>query len=581
MEILKGVPASPGYAVAKALVLDVKGGMPVRRYIDERSSPEKEIERFRRAVRDAKEEMLRSEMRFRDVTGGDVEAIFKSHLMMLDDPRMHAEVEERIRRMNYTAEFAVTRVIRRYVKLLEEMDDEYYSNRVVDLQDVEKRLLSHLVGSPGKAWENLEEDVIVVARNLTPSQTSAMRMQRVKGFATERGGITSHTAIIARSIGLPAVVGVQDLISEVEDGQMLVLDGTGGMVIVNPDKDTLERYGLMQETFTIAARRMENLRDLPAETKDGVRISLLANVEFPSDIDAAMARGAEGIGLYRTEFLYARGTPSEEDHFAAYADAVKKVGNKPLTIRTLDLGADKFEEEVRGHERERNPFLGCRSIRYCLENPAVLRVQLRAILRASAMGNVRLLLPMISSHEELLQMKEIVEDVKEELRRKGEAFDENIPIGIMVEVPSVALVADIMADEVDYMSIGTNDLIQYMLAVDRTNERVAYLYTPAHPAVLRVVKAVVDAGRSKGTPVAMCGEMSSDVEYTVLLLGLGLREFSVSPAALLNVKRVIRAVSMKDAEAFAEEVLSLPDATAVEEVVARRMSQLVPGGEMG
>lgn len=575
MQIMKGIPASPGYVVGNARLLDTQEVLPPKRVIEEQEV-ENEISRFKQAIEKAKADIAESQGKFRDRAGGDIRPIFDSHIAMLDDPRMREEVERRIRQYRFTAEFAVYRVMRRYIRLLREMEDEYFSHRIVDLQDVEKRVLRNLIGKRFEELHDLTDEVVLVAADITPSQTVELDTGKIKGFATDAGGKTSHTAIIARSINVPAVVGLETATMDIVAGDTIIIDGTQGMVIVNPDEETEKKYGAMQRNLQTAIRRMTDLRDLPAETTDGHRVKLYANADFPVDIRTAVDNGAEGIGLYRTEFIYVQtdNNPSEEDHFGAYQESINILGKRPVTIRTLDLGADKMASET--GLPERNPFLGCRSIRFCLEKPEIFKRQLRAILRASAIGNVRLLFPMISSGDELLEAKAVVEEVKKELDESGVNYDRNMEIGIMVEVPSVAWTADIIAEAVDFMSVGTNDLIQYMLAVDRTNERVAHLYSPAHPAVLRTIKHVIDAGKEKGVPVGMCGEMGSDIEYTLLLLGLGLDEFSVGPAALPEVKKVIRSVSLTQAKELATEALSFAETKRASEFLAKSAKKIIP-----
>jgi phosphotransferase system enzyme I (PtsI) len=574
MEIMRGISASPGYVVGKARLLDTQEVLPKKRFIEE-SEIEAEIDRFRRAIESAKEDVTTSQGRFRDRAGRDVQPIFSSHIMMLDDMTMRNDVERRIRQFRFTAEFAVYRVMRRYMRLLREMEDEYFQHRIVDLQDVEKQIFKNLIGERIEELHDITEEVLLVASDLTPSQTAELDTDKVLGFATDAGGKTSHTAIIARSLNVPAVVGLETATSDITSGDTIIIDGTQGIVFVNPDEDTKKKYSAMRRNLQMAMDKLTDLRDLPAETTDGLKVKLLANAEFPGDIKTALKNGAEGIGLYRTEFMYVTNrNPSEEDHLRTYQEAIDLLGGKPVTIRTLDLGADKLASET--GLPERNPFLGCRSIRFCLEKPELFKRQLRAILKASSYGPVNLLFPMISAHEELVEARAVVEETKKELEQTGERFDREIKVGIMVEVPSIAWTADLVAKDVDFMSVGTNDLIQYMLAVDRTNERVAHLYNPAHPAVVRTVKHVIDAGKANNVPVAMCGEMSSEVEYTVLLLGLGLSEFSVNPAAVPEIKKIVRSVSLTQARDLAARVLDFTEARESAQFLSREAKRIIP-----
>jgi phosphotransferase system enzyme I (PtsI) len=455
------------------------------------------------------------------------------------------------------------------------MEDEYFQHRIVDLQDVEKQIFKNLIGERIEELHDIHEEVLLVASDLTPSQTAGLDTSKVLGFATDAGGKTSHTAIIARSLNVPAVVGLETATSDIASGDTIIIDGTQGIVFVNPDETTQKKYSAMRRNLQMAMEKLTDLRDLPAETTDGLKITLLANAEFPGDIKMALKNGAEGIGLYRTEFMYVTNRdPSEQDHLRTYQEAIDLLGGKPVTIRTLDLGADKLAAET--GLPEKNPFLGCRSIRFCLEKPELFKRQLRAILKASAYGPVNLLFPMISAHEELIEAKAIVEETKKDLDQAGERYNRDIKVGIMVEVPSIAWTADLVAKDVDFMSVGTNDLIQYMLAVDRTNERVAHLYSPSHPAVVRTIKHVIDAGKANNVPVAMCGEMSSEVEYTVLLIGLGLTEFSVNPAAVPEIKKIVRSVSLAQAKDLAARVIEFTEARESAAFLSREAKRIIP-----
>jgi phosphotransferase system enzyme I (PtsI) len=404
--------------------------------------------------------------------------------------------------------------------------------------------------------------VILVARDLSPSQTANLDRSKVRGFATDAGGRTSHTAIVARALEIPAVVGLGDITTDVSGGDWVIIDGNRGLVIVSPDEATVKKYEGREREYHEIELHLAELRDLPAVTKDGQAVTLYGNIEFPEEVTGSLNGGAEGIGLYRTEFLYLREqmrSPSEAEHFEAYMRAIHLLGDRPLVIRTLDLGADKFPPEAGGY-MEKNPFLGSRSLRYCFQHPELLQTQLRAILRASHFGKVRILLPMVSTLQELRRAKEFIAHAKAELAAEEIPFAAQVDVGAMIEVPSAALIADELAMESDFFSIGTNDLIQYTLAVDRGNPRVAELYSPAHPAILRLLRNVLDAGKKNGIDVAMCGEMSGDIDYTMLLLGLGLRIFSVSPIMLPELKKLIRSVTVEQCERIAAEAMRMDDA---------------------
>ena len=431
------------------------------------------------------------------------------------------------------------------------------AERVKDVHDIEKRILRQLIGERQGDLLHLTHDVILIAHDLLPSQTAALDRKHVKGFATDAGGRTSHTAIVARAMGIPAVVGLGNITGEVSAGDVVVIDGTRGVVIVDPDAEQLAEHEEISRKFTAMGDVLAGLADLPAETQDGHIVSLQANIEFADDIDDALRHGAQGIGLYRTEFLYLASDhePSEEEHYQAYTDALRRLGGRPLVIRTLDLGADKYTQD-QAQNPERNPFLGDRSIRMCLHDIPMFKRQLRAILRSSMHGDVRIMFPMICTLMELRQAKMVLRDVEEELEDEAIQFRKEIPVGMMVEVPSAALMCNQFAREVNFFSIGTNDLIQYTLAVDRTNEKVAGLFCPAHPAVLLLLRDVIRAGTRNSISVSVCGEMAGDPMYTLLLLGLGLNTFSMNGPDVPEVKKIIRSTTMEHARQVARRVMS-------------------------
>jgi phosphotransferase system enzyme I (PtsI) len=574
MEIRKGIPVSPGVAISQALVIDTAEFPIVRRFITEAEAPA-ERARFDQALAAAIAEVKAAYARLHQDMGRDFAAIFEAHMVMLEEPKLAEAVRRLIAERQYTAEYAVTRELNRYVKRWQSV--RYLEQRLDDLKDIERRLLRHLVDTRHRDLKALEGDAIIVAADLTPSQTVELDRTHVRGFATDRGSSTSHTAIVARTRGIPAVVGLKTITADVSQGDVLIIDGTRGTVIINPDEDTLAKYRRRGEEYRSLEAALEKLHDLPAETLDGHRVALLGNIEFPEEVETCLRNGADGIGLYRTEFLYlgADHEPTEADHYEAYQRVVRALEGRPITIRTLDLGADKLAfagEEDAG----RNPALGARSIRLCLANPDLFRPQLRAILRVSALGRVRVMFPLISSLSELRHAKALVREVVEDLIREGLPFDRGLKIGMMIEVPAAAVAPDLFAREADFFSIGTNDLVQYTLAVDRTNEQVAWLFSPAHPAVLRLIKNVVDAGERHGIDVSLCGEMGGQAVYTILLLGMGLRTFSIAPLAIPDVKRIIRSVTMAEAREVVARVMAFDDSDDAVAYLVERTKSAVP-----
>ncbi|MEQ2130434.1 phosphoenolpyruvate--protein phosphotransferase [Caldanaerobacter subterraneus KAk] len=565
--MLKGVAASPGIAIGKAF-LYTKEKVTINVEKIEESKVEEEIAKFRKALEVTQEEIKKIKEKALEEFGKEKAEIFEAHLMLTSDPELIEGVENMIKTELVTADNAVNKVIEQNASVMESLNDEYLRERAVDLRDVGNRIIENLLGVKSVNLSDLEEEVVVIARDLTPSDTATMKKEMVLGFATDVGGRTSHTAIMARSLEIPAVVGLGNVTSQVKAGDLVIVDGLEGIVIVNPDEKTVEDYKSKKESYEKKVERLKQLKDLPAETPDGKKVMLAANIGTPKDIASALANGAEGVGLFRTEFLYMDRTnlPSEEEQFEAYKEVVEKMGGRPVTIRTLDIGGDK-ELPYLGMPKEMNPFLGYRAIRLCLDRPDIFKTQLRAILRASAYGNVQIMYPMISSVEEVRKANSILEEVKAELDREGVKYDKEIKVGIMVEIPSAALTADILAKEVDFFSIGTNDLTQYTLAVDRMNEHVKEYYQPFHPAILRLVKMVIDAAHKEGKFAAMCGEMAGDPLAAVILLGLGLDEFSMSATSIPEIKNIIRNVEYEKAKEIAEKALNMSEAKEIQKMM--------------
>jgi phosphoenolpyruvate-protein phosphotransferase (PTS system enzyme I) len=577
MEIKKGIAVSPGLAIAPALVLDAQEFRISQRRVEPGDVPH-EVELFQKAVSGSIEEINQLRGQVADKHGQETARIFDFHLAILNDAQVRRRMEQSIVEQYYSAAYAVSLEMRRHVRDFLEINDQYFSERVKDVYDVEKRLLRHLVGGRKEGLAHLKTDAIVIAHDLTPSQTASLDRSHVLAFATDAGGLTSHTAIVARAQGLPAVVGLNDITADASPGDLIIVDGNRGIVIIDPDEHTLEEVRQQQEEHIRLEQNLSEIRSLPAVTRDDHRITLLGNIEFPHEVVECINSGAEGIGLYRTEFLYLsrEREPTEEEHYDAYVTVLEAAGDRPVIIRTLDLGADKFTQ-ARTREPERNPFLGCRSIRFCLRHLNIFKRQLRAILRASVKGNMKIMFPLLTQITELRQTRMILNDVMEDLEEEGQEFRRDIPIGVMIETPAAAIKARALASEVDFFSIGTNDLIQYTLAVDRGNERVASMYTSTDPAVLRLIRDVIRHGRRGGVGVSLCGEMAGQPEFTLLLLGLGLKTFSMNTHSIPEIKRVIRSVTMEQARAVARQVLKLDTDRQILSYLLEETRKVIPG----
>ncbi len=556
-----GISASPGIALGKVfLFLEEKLAIP--RYTLAPSQASAEQDRLTAALARAT-----AELRSLDAASNPV---VEAHLLMLEDPDFADAIRRGVRDQNRNAEWAVAEVIDELASRLGSAGTVYLQERTLDFHDVGQRLIGQLLERRRASLADAPEGSVVVTRTLMPSDTLALDRRRVVGIAADAGSRTSHTAILARSLGIPAVVGLSDISRHARMGEGICIDGNRGVVVVEPDPDTRARYALRRSTWEEATARLAGLNDLPAETLDGKLVRLEANIEVPDEVDAVLAHGADGIGLFRSEFLFLQPGrfPSEEEQERAYGAVLRAMGERPVTIRTLDLGGDKIAPGF-ALAAEANPILGWRAIRYCLARPEVFRAQLRALLRASVHGNLRLMFPLISGPAELERIREILAEVKVGLARDGVPFRGDVPVGIMIEVPSAALISDLLAPRVDFFSIGTNDLIQYTLAVDRGNERVAYLYDPFHPAVLRLVRTTIANAHAHGIPVGMCGEMAGDPLATVVLLGLGLDSFSMGPLGIPQIKRIVRSVGAMESEGFVRTILALASGGEVADAVRR------------
>ncbi len=576
MERLQGIAVSPGVAIGEVLVMDNEGFRIPRRFLP-RDAVEAELDRLNRAIDAATAEIERNRVRVSEQLGKDYAAIFSAHIQMLHDRGLRAKLEEMIRQRHYSPEYSVSRVLRQYAKVFQSLEGDYLSERANDIFDIEEKLLRYLSGRRREELAQINSEVLVLAHNLTPSETANLNPKFVRGFVTEVGGPGSHTAIVAEALGIPAVVGIGPFLTDVSGGECAIIDGFQGVVILHPDEETLARYRHEVVQHRSLAAKLEKLRDLPAETADGVRIQLLGNIEFPYEVEQCQKRGSDGIGLYRTEFLFLSGDkePTEEQQMAAYSAVAQAMRDQPVVMRTIDLGADKLPS-VPFPEDEQNPFLGLRSIRLALKNPALFRTQHRAILRASVAGNISVMFPLVSTLLELKTAKMVLREAMEDLEEEGVEFDRGIKIGMMVEVPSAVMMLDRFVDEVDFFSIGTNDLIQYVLAVDRSNKDVASLYTASDPSILRMIQMAVRTANEHNVPISTCGQMCGNPLYTMLLLGMGLRSLSVTPGAIPEIKQVCRRVTIASCERIAERALELENARDVKTYLKEELTKAAP-----
>jgi phosphotransferase system enzyme I (PtsI) len=559
-----GVGVSPGIARGTVFVYrtDDDEEPPVRR-IPESEIPA-EIARFESALILTRAQILEMQERIAEAIGAKDAGIFDAHLLVVEDRTLIDEVLRTLTREHNNIEHVFQQVANRYSKTLSEIDDPYLRERALDIHDVARRVLHNLMGKQSKPLSSIDTPHVLVAHNLTPSDTAQLNRALVLGFATDVGSRTSHTAIMARSMSIPAVVGLHNLSEVIQSGEHVLLDGYNGLLILNPSDQTLWEYGELEIKKTEVEEKLTQLRETTSTTFDGRHVVLSANIELPEEVPVVKKNGAEGIGLYRTEFFYINKTelPDEEEQYANYKRVADEVQPHSVIIRTLDLGGDKFMSALDLPE-ELNPFLGWRAIRFCLERPEIFKVQLRAILRASVGGNVRMMYPMISGVDELRRANAVLEECREELRKEGKPFNENMDVGAMIEIPSAAVTADLLAKEVDFFSIGTNDLIQYSIAVDRVNERIAHLYEPTHPAIIRLIKNVIDAGHAQDLWVGICGEMAGEIALTPLLIGLGVDELSTGAALVPRVKRAVQSLDVGFCLKLVEEISHLGSASEI------------------
>jgi phosphotransferase system enzyme I (PtsI) len=576
MRHMVGIGVSPGIAIGPVYLLEKKD-LKVRRYALVAGEAKDEVRRFRRAVAASASQLRKLKRKLAREVGQQHAYIIDAHLLMLKDRMLINEVADRIRKEGVNAEWALKKAVDRFGGILSNLKDDYLSEKAFDMEDIGNRVLRNLAGESSEGIAGVPSGVIIVARDLSPSETAQMDRERVLGFATDVGGKTSHSAIMARSLEIPATVGLELVTLEAETGDSMILDGTTGQIFINPDDETVAKYRELRERYLRYEVELLKLKDLTAETLDGYRLNLEANIELQDEVPSVLDHGAEGIGLYRTEFIYLNrdDMPGEEEHFLIYRRLAEAMNPRPATIRTFDLGGDKFLSQV-PMSKELNPALGLRAIRFCLRESVIFKTQLAGILRASAYGNLKIMFPLISELSELQLAREMLEEVKVELDARGEPYDARLQVGAMIETPAAAIIADILAEEADFFSIGTNDLIQYALAIDRVNEHVAYLYRPFHPAVLRIVRSVIKAAHDRGIPVSMCGEMAGEPMYTLILMGFGIDCLSMNALALPRVKKIIRASRLEDAQEMAGAIESFRSAYDVEEFVKREMRERFP-----
>jgi len=575
----QGLGVGPGIARGIVFIHHPDDEEPPKRRIDE-FDVANEIVRFESALIATRAQILEMQQRIAEAIGAKDASIFDAHLLVVEDRTLIDEVLRTLERERFNVEFVFAEVANRYAKTLSEIDDPYLRERAFDIHDVTRRVIRNLLGRSAKTLGAMDVPQVVVAHNLTPSDTATLNRQMVLGFATDVGSRTSHTAIMARSLNIPAVVGLKNISQCLQPGDQVLLDGNSGLVILNPTDQTLWEYGEIEVKLEHVQEVLTELRDTKSTTLDGRHVILSANIELPEDVPLVVEAGAEGVGLYRTEFFYMNKSelPSEDEQLDTYRSVAEAILPESVIIRTLDLGGDKFLSH--SHlPTEINPFLGCRAIRFCLDRPDIFKAQLRAILRAATTGNVQMMFPMISGLSELRQAKEILEVCKGELRDEGKPFKEDIELGIMIEVPSAVLVGDALAREVKFFSIGTNDLIQYTIAVDRVNERIAHLYEPTHPAILRLIEMTVSAAHANGIWVGVCGEMAGEITLTPLLLALGVDELSASPGLVPRVKKAVQTLDSKECNQLLEDVRDLNSAAEIlarcEEVARRHYPELL------
>ena len=573
---LQGIGVSSGVATGPVFLLTTEEDRVVERAITEEEIA-REIARFEESLIATRRQLHEIQRQVSEAIGQESASIFDAHLLVVDDRSLVEEVIRGLSLHKKNVESVLRVVADRYAQALLRVEDDYLRERAVDVRDVTRRILRNLSGGTSTSLARLQQPCIVVAHDLAPSEAAVINKEKVIAFATDLGSPTSHTAIMARALGIPAIVGLRDISVRVSTGDQVLLDGSKGVFIIRPTHEDLEQYGKVEASRRTIQHNLAQLRHVPAETLDGYHVQLSANIELPSDLDSVIEHGASGVGLFRTEYLYlSRKTlPTEEEQTAIYTEVAERLKPAHVVIRTLDLGGDKFVSHVK-MPQEVNPFMGWRAIRFCLAQPEIFKTQLRAILRASRVGNVKIMYPMVSNLEEVLKANALLDECRAELRAKGQPFDEDLDVGLMIEIPSAALTANLLAAHADFFSLGTNDLVQYTLAVDRVNERIAYLYQPTHPAIIRLIKNTIDAGHQQGIWTGICGEMAGNPLMVPLLIGLGVDEFSVSPSLVPMVKDVVRKLKFSEAESLAETVLRMESASDIMKQCQQLVGRVAP-----
>ncbi|MBU1077340.1 MAG: phosphoenolpyruvate--protein phosphotransferase [Spirochaetes bacterium] len=576
MMTLKGIPVSPGIAIGKAHIFDEEKYI-IPKYKIELESIQKEITKFNQALQKTKNELKKIQKVFTDKIKNEKLDFFKMHLLILDDPYLKDSVLIEIAENNKNAEWALYDVMSKHINSLSNIEDEYLSERVADLYDLAKRIMKNLLKKRENRLSDIEGKAIIIAKNLAPSDTVDMEKSKIIGFATDFGGRTSHTAIVSRALEIPAVIGLEDVSSKVHEGDNIIVDGSNGIVIINPEEGTLKEYQTAYNIFQKYSEELKKIKSLDSITLDKKRIKLAGNIEIREEIESVINHGGQGIGLFRTEFLYLNRTtlPTEKELFAIFKEAAEKTKPNAVIYRTLDIGGDKFGEAFKITD-EMNPFLGYRAIRFCLENPEIFNTQLSAIIKAAYYGNGAIMIPMISSVDEIIKVKEMIGKLEETLTKNNEKFTKDIKIGAMIEIPSAAITIDIISKEVDFISIGTNDLVQYTLAVDRNNSKISHLYEPFHPAVLRLIKTITDSAHKNNIPVHVCGELAAEAMATILFVGMDIDELSMSAIAIPEIKKLIRSIRYKDAKILVNKVLKLNNAIEIKNEIRKFISKNTP-----